>query len=349
MIVFSHFANHGNFDWQSLDTTIPHLWYNFILMGGKIGVDIFVLISGYFLINSNGSLFNFKRILKFWGQVFFYSIGIYIVFCFAGVSNFSITSLMKSLLPITFLSWPFASTYCVLYIIHPFLNMFLCGLDKKRYQSLLVMLVILWSVIPTFTKSTNQGNTFIWFVTLYAIAGYAQLYGFNNNYTSKHYFIFCAISSLLTYASCVIFMFMGERWNFFSSRSTYFYGQEKVTIFFISLTLFMAFEKLKMNYHKWINIFASATFGVYLIHDNAIVRPFLWVNVFKNVQYQNSLILIPYSILVVAVVYIVCTIIDLLRKNIFEKPYMVLVDKYSENVLKPFIKISDFFRKIVFG
>ena len=118
MIAFHHFACHGNFDWQSVGATIPHLWYNFIVMGGKIGVDIFILISGYFLINSNGSVFNFKRILKFWGQVFFYSIGIYIVFCAVGVSDFGIKSLIKSLFPITFSSWWFASTYFVLYIIH---------------------------------------------------------------------------------------------------------------------------------------------------------------------------------------------------------------------------------------
>ena len=104
-----------------------------------------------------------------------------------------------------------------------------------------------------------------------------------------------------------------------------------------------------MNYHKWINILASATFGVYLIHDNGIVRPFLWVDVFKNAQYQDSLFLIPYSILVVAIVYIACTMIDLIRKQFFEKPYMLLVNKYADTMLKPFSKICDFFRNIVFG
>lgn len=349
MIVFHHFAVHGDFDWKSIGATIPHLWYNFVVMGGKVGVDIFILISGYFLINSNGSIFNFKRILKFWGQVFFYSIGIYLVFCAFGVSNFGIRTLIKTFFPITFSSWWFASAYFVLYIIHPFLNRLLRGLDKKSYQSLLVMLVILWSVIPTFTKSSYQGNKLLFFITLYAIAGYARLYGFNNKFTSKHYFILWAIISVLTYTMSVIFTLMGERWNRFSAYSTYFYGQEKVTVLLMSSTLFMAFVTLKMNYHKWINILASATFGVYLIHDSNIVRPFLWVEVFKNAGYQNSLLLIPYSIIVVAIVYIVCTIIDLIRKQVFEKPFMLLVSRYADTVIKPFSKICDFFRNIIFG
>ena len=52
MIMFHHFAYHGNFEWNFNEVTLPHLWYDFILMGGKVGVDIFVLISGYFLIEN---------------------------------------------------------------------------------------------------------------------------------------------------------------------------------------------------------------------------------------------------------------------------------------------------------
>lgn len=348
MIVFHHFAVHGDFDWQSTGATIPHLWYNLIMMGGKIGVDVFVLISGYFLINSNGKIFNFKRILKFWGQVFFYSIGIYVVSCALGVSDFRIKSLIKAIFPITFSSWWFASTYFVLYIIHPFLNKFLHGLDKKSYQSLLVMLVILWSVIPTFTTFSYQSNSLLWFMTLYAIAGYAQLYGFNRKLTSKHYFVLWLIFSILTYALSVIFTLMGERWNIFLSYSTYFFGQEKVTVLLISLALFMCFATLEMNYHKWINVLASATFGVYLIHDNNILQPLLWGDVFNNAQYQDSLFLVPYSIIVVIIVYLICTIIDLIRRQIFEKYYMLLVNKYEDTILKPFSRICDFFKRIVF-
>ena len=42
MILFHHFALHGDFIWNASDLTIPHFWYNFILMGGKVGVNICV-------------------------------------------------------------------------------------------------------------------------------------------------------------------------------------------------------------------------------------------------------------------------------------------------------------------
>ena len=80
MIVLCHFATHGDFSFDTNVLSIPRLWWNFIEMGGNLGVNIFVLISGYFLVSSNGKVFNLPRILKFWGQVFVYSIAIYLIF-----------------------------------------------------------------------------------------------------------------------------------------------------------------------------------------------------------------------------------------------------------------------------
>ncbi len=65
MIVSCHFATHGGFSFNPQTLSIPRFWWNVLEMGGNFGVDVFVLISGYFLINSKGV--NFKRILKFWG------------------------------------------------------------------------------------------------------------------------------------------------------------------------------------------------------------------------------------------------------------------------------------------
>ncbi|KAA9302211.1 acyltransferase family protein [Aerococcus sanguinicola] len=61
MIIFHHFAVHGGFNWEATAITIPHFWYNFIVIGGKVGVNIFILISGYFLITKQDKLFDVKK------------------------------------------------------------------------------------------------------------------------------------------------------------------------------------------------------------------------------------------------------------------------------------------------
>ena len=154
-IAICHFATHGGFSFDAQTLSIPRFWWFFIEMGGNFGVDVFVLISGYFLVKSQNELFNIKRILKFWGQVFFYSVLIYSIFAVAGVSDFSFKSLLKTVFPIIFGQWWFASTYFVLYLIHPFLNILLNKIEKKTYQSLLTLLIIIWCIIPTFSFTSQ--------------------------------------------------------------------------------------------------------------------------------------------------------------------------------------------------
>ncbi len=349
MIVLHHSVLHGGFDMGASSITIPRLWYNLILLGGKIGVNVFVIISGYYLINDNGPVFNLKKIIKFVGQVFFYSIAIFFIFKLAGVYHLGAISFVKACLPITFSQWWFASAYFVLYLIHPFLNKLLHSIDKSLHQKLILLLIICWSVIPTFTTSSYQSNSLLWFVTLYVISGYIRLYGLNQKFRAKHYFICFLVCSILSYTSTVIFTILGSRWEVILLHARYFYGQEKIPTVLSSFCLFMIFTTLKMKPHKWIDTVASATFGVYLIHENTHMRSFLWTELFKNAQYQESLLLIPYSIIAAALVYAVCTLVDLLRQQIIEKPFMIIAEPYLEKMIILFGDGITLLKNFVFG
>lgn len=348
-ITICHFATHGGFHFDTQILSIPRFWWFFIEMGGNFGVDVFVLISGYFLVKSKNELFNIKRILKFWGQVFFYSVLIYIIFVVAGVSDFSFKSLLKTVFPIIFNQWWFASTYFVLYLIHPFLNVLLSKMEKNTYQSLLTMLIIIWCIIPTVSFSSFQSNSLLWFITLYCVAGYIRLFDFNPKFTTKHYVYLWLLFSALRYLSSVTLIVLGTKIPFAASHPLAFYGTQSVLTFLSSLSFFMVFKNIKMGYNKWINIIASACFGVYLIHDNCIVRPFLWETVFKNSTYQNTVLLIPYSICVVCIVYIVSTIIDLLRQGTAERVFLTVVNGKKEIIQKPCEAVISLCKKIVFG
>lgn len=349
MIMFHHFAYHGNFEWNFNEVTLPHLWYDFILMGGKVGVDIFVLISGYFLIENTEKLFQPKKLLKFWGQVVFYSIMTYLLSVMLRLNAFEIKQLIKVCLPITYPGWWFASTYFMLYLIHPFLNKLLHGLSKTEYQYLILMMVLCWSIIPTATTQLFESNSLLWFVTLYGIAGYVNLYGGNQKLQSKHYFSLYFMVLIITYTVSTTFFFLGTKKEEWSTHAIDFFEIERLPILLMAITLFMGFVTLKMNYHKWINMIASATFGVYLIHDSSYIRYYLWTNIFKINQYQDSTFLILYSILVVFILYVSCTMIDLIRKKLVEKPYMLFVNHYTYYFLKSFKIICEMFRKWIFG
>lgn len=348
MIVFHHFAIHGEFKWETNFITVPHLWYNFIILWGKLGVNLFVLISGYFLISDKDCSINIKKILKFLGQVVFYSVLIYSLFVIFMGESLNVESIIKAFFPIAFQNWWFASTYFLLFLIHPFLNMGLIALDKKSYQKFIILFVFIWSVLLTIMSKTYQSNEFVWFVLLYAIAGYARLYGFNEKMTSKQYFILAFIIMLITYLATNYITFLETKNEIGTGHELYFSDMQKTTTFFSAICLFMAFVKIKPFYNKWVNIISSATFGVYLLHDSNYTRTFLWHDLFKNSNYQETAMIIPYSIFVVFIVYIACVIIDLIRQYTVEKVYMLFVDKISKPIKLIFNKVFVLLKKIFF-
>ena len=79
-IIFHHFSVHGGFAFLPNDLSLNRVWIDFISMFGKVGVNLFVLISGYFLITKDGPLFDIKRLLKLWLPMILYSLIIYFLF-----------------------------------------------------------------------------------------------------------------------------------------------------------------------------------------------------------------------------------------------------------------------------
>lgn len=349
MIVGCHFATHGGFEFDNQSITVPRLWWHVIELGGNFGVDVFVLISGYFMITNQTLTFNWKKILQLWGEVIFYSLSLFFFAFLIGKENFHPITIIRAIFPITFSEWWFASTYFVMLLLHPYINKLLHCFDKKQYQVFLIFLVIIWSIIPTFTTSNFQSNALIEFMMFYSIAGYIRLYGLNKQLKSHHYFTLWLIFTILTYLSCLFFMVLGTKNPVFSSYTIYFYSRNSILTLTRAVCFFMTFATKTMAYNAFINKVASATFGVYLIHDSNLLRPYLWTELFKNATFQNSNWIIIYSIGVVILIYVACTIIDLIRQWLFEKPYMKLVNKYTDKILYVFSHICCKVRSIIFG
>lgn len=340
LIVAHHFSVHGDFK-ESM-STLPFnnkLWLQFLQLGGKIGVDVFVIISGYFLISSKK--IKLDKVLKFWLQLIFYSVLLYVVFVFIGSEPLSVLGIIKNSLPVLSSRWWFASTYFVLYILSPFLNRLLNSFNKREYQNFVSLLTILWCILPTLTNQAVQSNPLIWFIYLYALAGYIRLYGLLDSVRAKTCILLAVLTSMLTFLSAVIFDILGLKINFFSEHATYFFEMQKLPILITSVLLFLGFSRIDIGSNRVINIVASATFGVYLIHDNNYVRVFLWENLFKNASFAHSDYLIPYSILVIISVYIVCTLIELMRIYLIEKRYMPWLTRISEKIENKLKKLQD--------
>ncbi len=349
IIVITHFATHGGFDFALSELTIPLYWWYLIEMGGYLGVSCFVLIAGYFLSTSAKGKLNARNIFKFFGQLIFYAVSIYLILCIIGAQQFNIKKLMQAFFPVTMNTWWYAGAYISLYLVHPFINQLIHTISRRTYRNLIVGFIGLWCIIPTVTQYKNQYNEFIWFITLYLVAGYIRMYGLNPKFTVRHYALFFAASSLLRYASAIIIAIASTRLPSLSEFTLILYERNSPLTFLSAVSLFMMFEKMHTRSSRVINTIASASFGVYLIHDNPMIRDLLWTRIFNAAAYQYTPMIIPYSVFAAACIFICCTAIDLLRQYVLERPYMHIVDRYSPTWLRPFRAAIRFVQNIVFG
>ena len=174
----------------------------------------------------------------------------------------------------------------------------------------------MWSIVPLLTTKDFQSNDLIQLMLMYAIGGYISRFGFINSFGSKKWACIWIALSILTITSSIIMMLVGRRFPLVASHTTYFYSRTSFLTIARAIAFFNCFLKLNVRKTKWINTISSTMFGVYLIHDNRLIRRFLWMDLFHNADYQNTLFMIPYSISVILLVFLICIVIELLRKTI---------------------------------
>ena len=313
-IIAHHFSVHGGFNFPVSSITFNRLWQQFILMGGGLGNCIFVMLSGYFLINSKG--LSFRKLFNLWTRIFFWSVTIYCVFVLSGHEVFALKSTLKALLPVTRRQWWFASTYFVMYLIHPYVNKFLHGLTREEYKKFLLSVMILWCIIPTLTKSDFGANPTINFVCIYSLAGYVRLYG--DDFVERKYILWALAFIGLNFLSAIVIDVIGLKFSFVKSRSySYMFSMMRPFTIAATVCLLLGFRNFNIPHNSVVNTVASATFGVYLIHDSNLVRPFLWFEIFQNASFQDSPYLALYSLGAIIIVYVSCTILELLRQKAF--------------------------------
>lgn len=91
----------------------------------------------------------------------------------------------------------------------------------------------------------------------------------------------------------------------------------------------MFFRNLEIKYNKYINLIAGTIFGVLQIHANSdAMRTWLWGDVLKNDIVYFSEWLMIHSFGSVIGVFLICSIIDLLREKFIENPMLRLLDTW---------------------
>ena len=77
--------------------------------------------------------------------------------------------------------------------------------------------------------------------------------------------------------------------------------------------IFLTFKNIKIKSSAFINTLAKSVLGVYLIHDNELVRKVIWAQLFPaNIQ-ANSVQFVLFAIIKCALIFAICLVIDQIR------------------------------------
>lgn len=330
LIVAHHYVVNSGFS-QLYD--FNHITGNMIFLqlfgfAGKIGINCFVFITGYFMIKSQ---FKFQKLLKLYLEIKFYKFTIYILFLITGYEIFSVSGCLKMVFNIVYgVGIGFSATFVFLYILIPFINRMLSSLNKKSHVTLIGILVFLYTIISTFSLFHDTYNNLGWMITTYIIAAYVRLYPCKWFENKKLYIWSTIILVILSWMSILVVDFVGSKLGF----TNYYHmivNEHKFLALVCSFSLFMLFKNIKIKQSRVINTIAASTFGVLLIHANSdVMRKFLWQDVLHNTSYYNSPFLAVHAILSVLLVYIVCVCIDQIRMHLLERPLFSYIEKKNK-------------------
>ena len=308
--------NYKNDELGTLEYYISNILRSFFI----VAVNCYVIISGYFSIK-----LNIKKLLKMSMQISFYSIVIYLIMVLINVHVVDVKRDLLMLFPIITKRYWYITTYFVLCIISPVLNILIERLSKKQFKVMLIVGFIIFYCLPTIcyvinapTVTADSGYGIVNFICLYLLGRYIKLYFYDNKSWRFYSLAFIVVSLSLFLANHMLTVIFGFYFNSFISYDTIF-------VLLASFMLFMIFKNINIR-SKLINILAKYSLVAYIIHMHPILTSYLFNNIFNiskyyGIEYLMEILLIPI------IIYTSSCIIELVRILIFDKIENHIIDK----------------------
>lgn len=302
-------------------------------------VDLFMIISGYFMCNSKA--ISLWKPLKLIIQVIAFRIGLYLFSLVISGGGLSIKTLLGRFIPANY----FVILYCTVYVLSPFINVLFEKLSLKSLKQLMICCFLLFSVYPTMVDVLSEftgkqflglssigmygsqwGYSVINFMLMYMIGAYIRKCDFKINFLSSNK-LFAFLGVFLG----VLFLWarMNDITGFFTEKSAWEYCNPILIL--EAITIFILFRKMHIGVKGFINRFAGGAFTVFLLHDRFIRR--IGIEHYVN---DNVIIMILHIIVSVVAIYFICFLVYIIYDKIENKVFSL----FSQKIKLPLLKIE---------
>ena len=298
-------------------------------------VNSYAIISGYVGYEKKQK---YSNILYLCFQVSFYIIVTTVVFYFFKPETVNLkTAVLEALFPFAYNTYWYFSAYFCLFFFMPFLNMVLDKFDRKNSKRLLLLLFFIFSLLPTIFHTdlgcTKSGYSFLWLGILYLAGAYIKKYNFSVLYTNR--------ANLIGYFICVIVTWLSKA--FIEVVTKILFGQPKggnyllaytsptMVLCSVFLLLFFANIKCGKKLTGFIKIFAPLSFGVYLFHEESLIRDNFINNAFIGYLSLNPFIMVLAVLGTAIFIWLIGSLVDKIRLSIFKllrvKQFSVFIEQ----------------------
>lgn len=266
------------------------------------------------MINSKITL---KKIVKLWLPIFFWSLFLYLLMSRIEGYGLSLKNLIKSIFPITFSQYWFMTSYFFMYLLIPILNVVVKSIKSKQ-QLILSILLGMTLIISGFKWFGRcAGSSLIAFCVVYCFGSLIRLNQskINKIWNNNIYYLFLLYLMLIEVP--LIFYFLTNKIIFWKIGQKFAFDYSTLFIVLVAILIFLIIMRSNVRYNALINRIATVMFGIYLISDNNYVREWLWDTVLHmRVMFRSSYV-IGYVLIMVSIVFIVCGVLEYIRKIIF--------------------------------
>lgn len=297
--------------WGGIASNVSSNHVNFFIVGGlalvsQVSVNLFYLLSGYLLRKKKIK----NKLLSFYIEVVFYSVGVFIFLSLMGYSKFNFIELIKSFFPILFNKYWFATIFIYLILLNNFIFDFLNSLEKENYKKLIGILVFINCIQTMFFNNAigEQGYGLIHAMTVLTIGFYIKKYPLN---MKKAYYI---VSGIMGY------LFAGGfnlGWYYlYGERNKIIMDYNSIFILISSICMFMLLKDVKIK-NSLISKIAVYVFPIYLINDHIAMREVLYTSIYKcQLFYKSNFMIIHYFLFIISFFVLSLLISIIIKKYI---------------------------------
>lgn len=297
-VVILHICGHGGILEASCELTASYVTVWLVEIVALPAVNTFVIISGFLGYKHEKYFPQYDRVLNTFFQVVFYCCIITFLFFITKYGDVSVKEIIKGLFPIITGQYWFYSAYVILVILSPCINKLVYSLDKNG-DKLIFVLIWLISLYTTIASVYSDPFTFkggysvCWFIVLYTTGALFKKNDWHLYFKTKKVvyivlILYTCTISLKIMCSGILGNITG---NIFIRCCDKVIMYTSPTMLGCGLCIMIIFSKLHFGEisKKVIRKMVSASFGVYLIHDNPFIRMYLINNAFTNIVSDNPL------------------------------------------------------------